>query len=188
MKGYKTLSQIMTFANGETFLFISYNDCIFTQAECVLHSNVTPFNLHLSSIIFDTHILSWSLYNIAPGFLFLSFSLSLSLSLLEDYNGFFYWRMINLERCQTCFFSFSDVHNILNDTGNNLTKCQIVFVTNKAQIDNWLGYILWVGSLVTYTILRYEIYWLKSITPISIYICLLQLYIEIFDNPIHNIS
>ena len=33
MKGYKTLSQIMTFANGETFLFISYyidNDCIFT--------------------------------------------------------------------------------------------------------------------------------------------------------------
>ena len=83
MKGYKTLSQIMTFANGETFLFISYNDCIFTQAECVLHSNVTPFNLHLSSIIFDTHILSWSLYNIAPGFLFLSFFFfSLSLSLL----------------------------------------------------------------------------------------------------------
>ena len=187
MKGYKTLSQIMTFANGETFLFISYNDCIFTQAECVLHSNVTPFNLHLSSIIFDTHILSWSLYNIAPGFLLLSFSLSLSLSLLEDYNGFFYWRMINLERCQTCFFSFSDVHNILNDTGNNLTKCQIVFVTNKAQIDNWLGYILSVGSLVTYTILRYEIYWLKS-TWDEFYICLLHLYIEIFDNPIHNIS
>ena len=156
MKGYKTLSQIMTFANGETFLFISYNDCIFTQAECVLHSNVTPFNLHLSSIIFDTHILSWSLYNIVPGFLF-SLSLSLSLSLVEDYNSSFYWRMINLDGCQTCFFSFSDVHNILNDTGNNLTKCQIVFVTHKAQLDNWLWYILSIISLLTFTILRYEI-------------------------------
>ena len=100
MKGYKTLSQIMTFANGETFLFISYNDCIFTQAECVLHSNVTPFNLHLSSIIFDTHILSWSLYNIAPGFLFLSFlSLSLSLSLF----------------LRTITVSFTDVWSIWRD-------------------------------------------------------------------------
>ena len=61
---HETINNVFT----KAFLFISYRDCIIKGTQkrlCSLYSN-TPFNLHLSSINFDTHIHSWSLYNIAP--------------------------------------------------------------------------------------------------------------------------
>ena len=83
-----------------------------------LYSN-TPFNLHLSSINFDTHIHSWSLYNIAP----VSYSLYPLFSLNKNISLF--WRRMNLENCQKYINLLYNIQNILNVSGNNHTKCQI---------------------------------------------------------------
>ena len=116
----------------------SYNDCIFTQAECVLHSNFTPFNLHLSSINFDTHIHSWSLYNIAP----VSYSLYPLFSLNKNISLF--WRRMNLENCQKYINLPYNIQNILNVSGNNHTKCQIAFYKK------WCNNVTLVYILATY--------------------------------------
>ena len=116
---HETINNVFT----KAFLFISYRDCIIKGTQkrlCSLYSN-TPFNLHLSSINFDTHIHSWSLYNIAP----VSYSLYPLFSLNKNISLF--WRRMNLENCQKYINLPYNIQNILNVSGNNHTKCQIAF-------------------------------------------------------------
>ena len=116
---HETINNVFT----KAFLFISYRDCIIKGTQkrlCSLYSN-TPFNLHLSSINFDTHIHSWSLYNIVP----VSYSLYPLFSLNKNISLF--WRRMNLENCQKYINLPYNIQNILNVSGNNHTKCQIAF-------------------------------------------------------------
>ena len=125
-------------------MFISYHDdCIIrgTSDYRSLYGN-TPFNLHLSSINFDTHIHSWSLYNIAP----VSYSLYPLFSLNKNISLF--WRRMNLENCQKYINLPYNIQNILTVSGNNHTKCQIAF--NK----KWYSKFIWMLNKILLNICR----------------------------------
>ena len=109
---------------------------------CSLYSN-TPFNLHLSSINFDTHIHSWSLLT-SLQFLFIS----LFTSLFSEENISLFWRRMNLEDCQNYIYLPYNIQNILNVSGNNHTKCQIAF--NK----KWYSNFIWMVNKTLLNIYR----------------------------------
>ena len=134
---HETINNVFT----KAFLFISYRDCIIKGTQkrlCSLYSN-TPFNLHLSSINFDTHIHSWSLYNITPVF-------SLCLSFLWRREHFLVLTLNEFGELPELHFLPYNIQNILTVSGNNHTKCQIAFYKN------WCNNSTLVHLLATYLI------------------------------------